>query len=141
MQNALKKLLKFGKVANFVGYDALNDFFPTYTLRPNPECDNRQCRAAVARLASAQAKIEEPAEVSMAAPVVHEDGNDWGIEVEDEEEPDAEQKRAQLHQQLRGAGLEQKYDATKEKVARQDLVKLDIDETVDDLSAAFAALN
>lgn len=140
MQNALKKLLKFGKVANFVGYDALNDFFPSYTLRPNPECDNRHCRAAAARRA-AQADKPIEQEASVVAPVVHEDGNDWGIEVEDEEEPSAEAARAQLNQQLRVAGLEQKYDPTKEKVSSQDLVKLENDETVDDLSAALAALN
>ncbi len=139
VQNALKKLLKFGTVANFVGYDALNDFFPTYTLRPNPECDNRKCRAAVSSHAE-KATESSVVATAVAAPVVHEDGNDWGIEVEDTEEPDAEQKRAQqLQQKLKGAGLEQKYDATKEKVAEGDLVQVG-DESVDELSAALAAM-
>merc|ERR1712232_1141002 len=43
-QATLKYLLKFGTVSNFLGYDALGDFFPTYTMSPNPECCNRHCR-------------------------------------------------------------------------------------------------
>ena len=42
-QNALKYLLGFGEPALFLGYDALNDFFPKYPLVPNQECTDKEC--------------------------------------------------------------------------------------------------
>lgn len=59
VQNALKQLLKFGSVSNFVGYDALNDFFPRYTLKPNPECDNRHCREWAVKRHGQSAEMEQ----------------------------------------------------------------------------------
>jgi ubiquitin-like modifier-activating enzyme 5 len=43
VQNALKYLLKFGKVSNYLGYNALLDFFPTMTLKPNDACADSFC--------------------------------------------------------------------------------------------------
>ncbi|ESO84540.1 hypothetical protein LOTGIDRAFT_236214 [Lottia gigantea] len=43
VQNTLKYLLKFGDVSYYLGYNALQDFFPSMTLRPNPTCDDRHC--------------------------------------------------------------------------------------------------
>merc|ERR1719220_382822 len=43
-QATLKHLLHFGTVSNFLGYDALGDFFPTYAMSPNPDCGNLHCR-------------------------------------------------------------------------------------------------
>jgi ubiquitin-like modifier-activating enzyme 5 len=43
VQNALKYMLKFGVVSDYLGYNALSDFFPQYTMRPNPTCDNADC--------------------------------------------------------------------------------------------------
>ncbi|OTF79972.1 ubiquitin-like protein modifier-activating enzyme 5-like protein [Euroglyphus maynei] len=43
VQNALKYLLKFGDVSNYLGYNALNDFFPRMTMKPNPNCDDSYC--------------------------------------------------------------------------------------------------
>merc|ERR1719353_435113 len=43
-QATLKHLLHFGEVSNFLGYDALGDFFPTYNMSPNPDCGNSWCR-------------------------------------------------------------------------------------------------
>jgi ubiquitin-like modifier-activating enzyme 5 len=45
VQNALKYLLRFGKVSFFVGYSAISDFFPSYAMGPNQECGNSDCRA------------------------------------------------------------------------------------------------
>jgi ubiquitin-like modifier-activating enzyme 5 len=42
-QNALKYLLNFGTVSEYVGYDAMRDQFPTVCIKPNPECDNETC--------------------------------------------------------------------------------------------------
>lgn len=43
VQNAIKYFLGFGKVSYFVGYNALEDFFPKYPILPNPECVDDQC--------------------------------------------------------------------------------------------------
>ena len=37
-------LLKFGKVSHYVGYNAMSDFFPSWSMKPNPQCDNHHCR-------------------------------------------------------------------------------------------------
>lgn len=44
VQNALKYLLHFGEVSNYVGYNALLDFFPRQEILPNPQCEDRFCR-------------------------------------------------------------------------------------------------
>lgn len=43
VQNTLKYLLKFGKVSLYLGYSALEDFFPTWEMRPNEQCDDSYC--------------------------------------------------------------------------------------------------
>ncbi|XP_033728977.1 ubiquitin-like modifier-activating enzyme 5 [Pecten maximus] len=43
VQNTLKYLLKFGEVSYYLGYNALQDFFPKYAMKPNPQCDDRFC--------------------------------------------------------------------------------------------------
>lgn len=43
VQSALKYLLDFGKVTPYLGYNALEDFFPTWSMKPNPECTDRFC--------------------------------------------------------------------------------------------------
>lgn len=44
VQNTLKHLLKFGEVTHYLGYDALNDFFPIMNMKPNPNCEGSFCR-------------------------------------------------------------------------------------------------
>ena len=36
-------LLKFGSVTYYLGYNALQDFFPTMTMKPNPVCEDKSC--------------------------------------------------------------------------------------------------
>ena len=43
VQNALKYLLKFGRVSTYLGYSALSDYFPTMEVKPNAECGNAEC--------------------------------------------------------------------------------------------------
>lgn len=43
VQNCLKYLLKFGKVSHYLGYNALDDFFPRMELKPNPTCSDSWC--------------------------------------------------------------------------------------------------
>lgn len=43
VQNALKYLLKFGRVSRYLGYSALSDYFPSMEVKPNAECGNAEC--------------------------------------------------------------------------------------------------
>ena len=43
MQNALKFLLQFGKVSMYLGYSALEDFFPSWEIKPNVTCEDKEC--------------------------------------------------------------------------------------------------
>ncbi|XP_027270150.1 ubiquitin-like modifier-activating enzyme 5 isoform X7 [Cricetulus griseus] len=81
VQNVLKFLLSFGTVSFYLGYNAMQDFFPTMSMKPNPQCDDRNCRkqqeeykkkAATRPTQEAAPKEEEE--------IIHED-NEWGIEL------------------------------------------------------------
>ena len=141
VQNALKKMLGFGKPAHFVGYDALNDFFPSYSLRPNPECDNPRCRALAAAFVP-EKKQEVTAESEGSQSVTHEDGDAWGIELEEEQETGKDAGGGGGESKaLEEAGLRRKYEpVSREKVSQKDVVHVDKDDTVDELAAALSGL-
>eukprot|EP01114_Cavostelium_apophysatum_P016681 TRINITY_DN4797_c0_g1_i1.p1 TRINITY_DN4797_c0_g1~~TRINITY_DN4797_c0_g1_i1.p1 ORF type:complete len:385 (+),score=102.35 TRINITY_DN4797_c0_g1_i1:109-1263(+) len=86
IQNALKKLLRFGTVSSYVGYNAMQDFFPKDTIRPNPECANRFC---LQRQAEYQERIKNAPKVEEVKKevkkIVHEE-NEWSIELVAEED-------------------------------------------------------
>ncbi|CDW54499.1 ubiquitin modifier activating enzyme 5 [Trichuris trichiura] len=80
VQNVLKCLLGFGKVSYYLGYNSLDDYFPSYVLKPNQTCDDHHCRRRqeeykTERTSLPAAVKSEPEEV-----VVQRD-NPWGIEV------------------------------------------------------------
>jgi len=81
IQNTLKYLLKFGRISNYIGYNALEDHFPTLTLKPNDECDDSFCRKRQLEHQMKQVDTES-AQCQQAGPaeVLHEN-NDWGIEL------------------------------------------------------------
>lgn len=83
VQNTLKYLLGFGEVTHYLGYNALNDFFPQMSLKPNPQCEDRQCvlrqQEFAARPKPEKIQTEEP---TNDAPL-HE-SNEFGIELVDE---------------------------------------------------------
>ena len=85
VQNTLKHLLKFGQVSHYLGYNAMLDFFPTMSMKPNPNCDEYQClKLQKARAEELAANPEIVLEVEEEEAVVHED-NDWGISLVDED--------------------------------------------------------
>lgn len=86
VQNALKYLLKFGTVSHYLGYNALEDFFPTFSMKPNPNCDDSFC---VKRQKEFNSSPKPEKQIIIEKDVVHED-NDWGISVVDESAPDEE---------------------------------------------------
>jgi len=84
VQNSLKYLLKFGQVSHYLGYNAMLDFFPTMSMKPNPNCDEYFClkRHKEWKIEQASKPVEEV--VVEEEEIVHED-NDWGIVVESED--------------------------------------------------------
>ena len=75
-------MLGFGKVSSYLGYNALEDFFPTMFVKPNPDCTNTYC---IKRQKEYQIRLAEevarkallPKEEIKVEEIIHED-NDWG---------------------------------------------------------------
>merc|ERR1712126_452693 len=67
------------------GYNAMLDFFPTMSMKPNPHCDEYHClkrQEQRAKELADQPEIDLETEEEEA--VVHED-NEWGISLVDQE--------------------------------------------------------
>nr|XP_034175522.1 ubiquitin-like modifier-activating enzyme 5 [Osmia lignaria] len=84
VQNTLKYLLNFGDVTYYLGYNAMQDFFPKMILRPNPHCEDRYCRERQQEYAL-KPKPEEKKEEIVDDKPLHED-NEWGISLVDEQD-------------------------------------------------------
>ncbi|KAF4520337.1 hypothetical protein B566_EDAN004397 [Ephemera danica] len=123
-QNCLKKLLGFGKVSYYLGYAAMHDFFPTMRLKPNPTCEDANCRARQAEAVN-RPPTPQDEESSDTEAVVHEE-NDWGISLVGENEPTAEDSEV-------AAGLHLAYSVP---AAEQD----DNSDTVLDTSTSLEEL-
>ncbi|EDV99544.1 ubiquitin-like modifier-activating enzyme 5 [Drosophila grimshawi] len=80
VQNALKYLLNFGEVSDYLGYNALSDFFPKMTLRPNTQCDDRNCLVRQKEFHLRPKPVEKLVEVEVSDEPLHA-CNDWGIEL------------------------------------------------------------
>ncbi|XP_076243805.1 ubiquitin-like activating enzyme 5 [Calliopsis andreniformis] len=84
VQNTLKYLLNFGDVSYYLGYNAMQDFFPKMTLRPNPNCDDKYCRERQKEYALKPKPDKKEEEIVEDKPL-HED-NEWGISLVDEQD-------------------------------------------------------
>lgn len=104
VQNTLKYLLNFGEVSNYLGYNALIDFFPRMTLRPNTQCDDNWCRKRQEEF-NAKPKPQTPIEELKIEEVTHEENN-WGIELVSETE-----KEAPAATSITSSGLRRAYEA------------------------------
>ncbi|KAH8387780.1 hypothetical protein KR093_009465 [Drosophila rubida] len=108
VQNALKYLLNFGEVSDYLGYNALNDFFPKMTLKPNTQCDDRHCLQRQKDF-QARPKPVVVVEEEVSNEPLHA-SNDWGIELVAEDAPlpavDATSKSADV-----ATGLRLAYEA------------------------------
>ncbi|KAK6730979.1 hypothetical protein RB195_007446 [Necator americanus] len=108
VQNTLKYLLNFGEVSMYVGYNALQDFFPRQEMKPNDQCDDRFCRQRQKEYQAkkaAETKVDIPID-EKEEEVVHEE-NDWGIELVDESK--VEESKTNV-----GHGLRYAYELPKE---------------------------
>lgn len=82
VQNTLKHLLEFGEVSDYLGYTALEDYFPKMTMKPNPTCEDANCVKRQEEAKKRPKKVPKTPSVAEVSPV-HED-NDWGISLVDD---------------------------------------------------------
>ncbi|XP_055840920.1 ubiquitin-like modifier-activating enzyme 5 [Episyrphus balteatus] len=107
VQNTLKYLLGFGEVSDYLGYNAMNDFFPKMTLKPNTQCDDRHCQERQKEF-NAKPKVEEVQEEAADEGPLHET-NDWGIELVSDSAP--EESTVAASSSTVAAGLKLAYEA------------------------------
>jgi len=79
VQNTLKYLLKFGTVTHYLGYNALQDYFPTMTMKPNPTCDDAYCQKRQQQFQLQQQLNPKAPEMHIEEPEVTHEDNEWGI--------------------------------------------------------------
>ncbi|XP_043659072.1 ubiquitin-like modifier-activating enzyme 5 [Drosophila teissieri] len=139
VQNALKYLLNFGEVSDYLGYNALSDFFPKMTLKPNPQCDDRNC---IVRQKEFQAR---PKPVVIEEKPVSEEPlhatNEWGIELVAEDAP--ESNPTPTAAPVVGEGLKLAYEAPEKssETSEETVTTAPADETsLEDLMAQMKSM-
>ncbi|KAH8303166.1 hypothetical protein KR059_002489 [Drosophila kikkawai] len=109
VQNALKYLLNFGEVSDYLGYNALNDFFPKMTLKPNPQCDDRNCLLRQKEFQARPKPVQVKEEVVSDEPLHA--TNEWGIELVAEDAPPSSNHEPAAPAMEVGQGLKLAYEA------------------------------
>lgn len=137
VQNSLKYLLEFGKVTPYLGYNALDDFFPTWSMKPNPDCSDRFC---VERQKEYQKQVEldklnPKAEVAEIVESIPSTENDYGIEIVETNQGDDEES-LKVSKGLQFAYLKAKKAADEE----EEVSAIDENETVGDTSESIEEL-
>lgn len=127
VQNTLKYLLKFGEVTEYLGYNALSDFFPQFNLKPNPTCDSSECVKQQKKWSESALSIQEKEEVKEEEQIVHEE--DWGISVVEEEGGTTTEDLAVTD----GLRLSYTMDKINNDVISDDLVTVDDATSLEDL--------
>lgn len=102
VQNALKFLLSFGKVSDYVGYNALLDFFPTMSMKPNTDCSDSFCRANQKYLLE-NVKIEKQTVEEIPQEKEISTENEWGIEIVQDDAGDVDEDEPQLTKGIKTA--------------------------------------
>eukprot|EP01080_Neovahlkampfia_damariscottae_P004596 gene4596-7978_t len=129
VQNSLKYLLKFGEVSDYVGYNALKDFFPKMTLKPNPTCSNKYCLKRQKEYVHKKVEIIE----TISNEPIH-STNEWNIEVIDEDDlkqEDVEKKKEELKFEYEG----------KKEANEEDMVQVNSEQSTEDLMKELEAMN
>lgn len=85
VQNTLKYLLNFGEVSDYLGYNALIDFFPKMSLKPNKMCSDKYCMQRQKEF-DAKPKVEKIIEVVVDEEPLHE-SNEFCIELVEDDTP------------------------------------------------------
>ncbi|EFC39639.1 predicted protein [Naegleria gruberi] len=146
VQSVLKYLLRFGKISYYLGYSAINDYFPTMKVRPNPQCSNPMCLKRQTEIAKLKEEglldldlDEEDKEQADEKKIVHTE-NEWGIEIVADEVEDIDiHSHAHRHEDL-SHGLEYQYEHHNKKVDEKELVNVenqDLDELMKQLNESM----
>lgn len=137
VQNTLKYLLNFGEVSDYLGYNAMNDFFPKMSLKPNPQCDDRHCQDRQKDFQAKPKQIIEEEIIDDDMPV--HDENEWGIELVTDSSPAEETvKSADLSVT---SGLRLAYEAPSGETSKPaDVVPTAADVNLDDLMAQMKSM-
>jgi len=143
VQNALKYLLKFGEASDYLGYNAMNDFFPRMTMKPNKDCDEFHCRDKQKIFCKAEEerkKLESLNKVPEAPveEIVHED-NDWGISLVEDESTETVATSSPSKSDL-AEGLQRAYDPRPKATDNDDEEIEDNSQSLDDLMAQMKSL-
>lgn len=148
VQNVLKYLLKFGNVSHYLGYNAMQDFFPTMTLKPNKDCDEYHCRKNQKKFMEEEAeRLKNQPEVVETEPeneVIHEE-NEWGISlVDDDDTPDQASTSNQADTNLtEGLSLAYERRVTMEADHKevQENLEIENEQSLEDLMNQMKQLN
>uniref|UniRef100_A0A182K2V0 Ubiquitin-like modifier-activating enzyme 5 n=1 Tax=Anopheles christyi TaxID=43041 RepID=A0A182K2V0_9DIPT len=144
VQNTLKYLLNFGTVSDYLGYNAMIDFFPRMSLKPNPTCDDRFCIERQREYLAKPPCEKNVTNLDEAEPEepLHED-NLYGIELvaEDVDTPTSKSnEKVTTTQSNIAEGLRLAYEAP---VANEETSQVSIDDDVslDQLMAQMSGLS
>merc|ERR1719400_2377753 len=138
VQNVLKYLLKFGEYSKYLGYNAMEDFFPKMSLKPNKDCDDYHCRKQQKKFAEEeversknQPEIVETPDVTNE--IVHEE-NDWGISLvtDDDDVPDQSSNQEGSHL-AQGLSLAYERRVTMEADVKEVQENLETEQSLEDL--------
>ncbi|XP_039961028.1 ubiquitin-like modifier-activating enzyme 5 [Bactrocera neohumeralis] len=135
VQNTLKYLLNFGEVSDYLGYNAMNDFFPRMSLKPNTQCDDRHCQERQKEYQARPKVVAEESALEDDTPL-HET-NEWGIELVDDSPPVAEATEASKEV---ATGLRLAYEAPETTTESVPTVAAAANVDLDDLFAQMKAL-
>lgn len=144
VQNVLKYTLEFGRVSYYLGYNAMDDFFPTWPMRPNPHCTSSRCVELQTQYKDWVHPADRKAESKDGEadkPVEHAE-NEWGIELaSSSEEATATTAEAAATTATSAAGLSFEYDqaAGAGSVDEADMAETPVDD-VGDLMARLQEL-
>lgn len=134
VQNTLKYLLNFGEVSYYLGYNAMQDFFPKMILRPNPNCDDRYCRERQQEYAL-KPKQEQKEEQIVEDKPLHED-NEWGISLVDEQDQQVDENERPL-----SLGVKAAYSIPSRSTDSQvDQIPLESDASLEELMAQMKSI-
>ncbi|XP_050537563.1 ubiquitin-like modifier-activating enzyme 5 [Daktulosphaira vitifoliae] len=160
VQNTLKKLLGFGTISWYLGYNALTDFFPSMMIKPNPNCSDNFCIKQ--QEVFKNKVIEEPAnissEISSENIVIH-DNNEWGISLADDT-PGTNNTLTENNEEVKGdtvnkntsikseneeylslnEGIEYSYPIGNNTVPNEESIVKETDLSVEELRAQMALL-
>ncbi|XP_041670202.1 ubiquitin-like modifier-activating enzyme 5 [Cheilinus undulatus] len=137
VQNVLKYLLKFGTVSYYLGYNAMQDFFPSMAMKANPQCNDRHCRRQQEEYKIKEAERPKVEVVQEEEAVIHED-NEWGIEIVSEV-TDAELQAASGTVPDLPEGITVAYTIPAENAASGDTVE-ETEQSLEELMAQMRKL-